>query len=211
MIKDARGSRRNNLRMVGFSLPVFLLAIALAGCAQDQSEAQVVPSPPAATATWTPSSQPAEVIDTPGDGVGMIRGLATPWAVPGAPGAPTPTVDGSGALSSLPAENPVIILQGPPPGSSYNTGDTISFYWQSAHEVGPNQQFSVYLEADASRTMIGSAAATNLGQGFRIQATAGEIVDEPGIYSWSVVLEDIDKKEIIGQSEFRQITILAGN
>jgi hypothetical protein len=148
-----------------------------------------------------------EIADTPGDGIGIIRGPATPWAVPGGPGEPpTPTAE------TVAAENgPAIVLQGPPPGSSFNLGDTISFYWQAAGEVASQRQMTLYIESDGSRAAAGSVTRANLGQGFRLDAVAGDLVDEAGSYRWFVALEDSETGAIIGQSELRPLVIRGEN
>jgi hypothetical protein len=193
---------------------LFLLAAVLAACAGEPGSAPPAASPcvTAATAAATPQSQPAAIVDTPGDGIGIIRGPATPWAVPGGPGEPTLTAEGPAELTGLPGASPAIVLQGPPPGSSFNLGDTISFYWQAAGEVAPQWRMTLYIESDGgSRAAAGSVARANLGQGFRLDAVAGDIVDEAGAYRWFVALEDSETGAIIGQSELRPLVVMGEN
>ncbi len=193
-------------------LPLLLLVVSLAGCTGQPGSAPAASAPTtqATAVTAPPTLQPPQVIDTPGDGFGMIRGLATPWAVPGGPGEPTPTPESPAVASGLAGDSPAITLQGPPTGSAFSLGDTISFYW-TLDGSAPNGQMTLYVEGDAGRAAAGAVARANLGPGFQLSVAAGDIVDEAGTYRWIVVLEDSSTGEIINQSEVRPITIIGEN
>ncbi len=156
--------------------------------------------------TRTPQPLPIGDEDVPGDALGLVPGLATPWAVVGGPGE-TPTVE-SEPTAAAPVPIPLL---GPPAGSIFRMGDTVSFYWGAVEEPTPNQQYGVYLLAGDERVLLGSAVGPNLGQGYQVRATIGDFVVEPGDYSWLVVLEDVDSGAIIGQSETRPITLMRNN
>jgi hypothetical protein len=132
--------------------------------------------------------------------------------VPGGPGEPTPTAE-----TVAEGDGPVIVLQGPPPGSSFNLGDTIAFYWQAVGELAPQWRMTLYIESDGSRAAAGSVARANLGPGFRLDVVAGpdaesgDIVDQAGSYRWFVALEDSDTGAIIGQSEQRPLVVVGEN
>jgi len=189
---------------VYFILALVLLALALSGWVWIADKASQ-PTPVGVT-NHTPEPLPTHDEDVPGDAFGLVPGLATPWAVAGGPGE-TPTAAGE-PTTAAPVPIP---LQGPPAGSLFRMEDTVSFYWGAAGEPTPNQQYGVYLLNGDERVLLGSAIGPNLGQGYQIRATIGEFVDEPGDYSWLVVLEDVDSGAIIGQSEIRLMTLMINN
>lgn len=158
---------------------------------------------PAATAAATSSA----VADLPGDGFGIVAGLATPWAVPGGPGEPTPTPE---PTAPPPPAAPIALL-GPPADSFFRQGDAVTFYWSSPEGLAAGQQYTVYLLAEGGQVALGSVEGTNLGQGYQLQAAPGQSVEEPGRYNWSIALVDQATGVIIGQSEIRVITLIADN
>jgi hypothetical protein len=162
-----------------------------------------MPQPRATTAT---AATPAT--DVPGDGIGLVPGPATPWAVAGGPGEATALAATVMAMPA-PTVGPIALL-GPPAGSAFRPDDAVTFYW-SAPAAGPEQEFVVYLMAGDEMTPLGSVATANLGQAYQLQAAPGAAVGEPGIYSWFVVVTGAAGDAIIGQSENRPITIVAGN
>ena len=147
----------------------------------------------------------AVATDVPGDGFGIVVGLATPWAVPGGPGEPTATATTAPALP--PAS---ITLLGPPAGSLFRPQDVVSFYWSSPAVPGQGQQYVVYLATADGQTPLGVVNAANYGQGYYLQAAPGS-VGETGQFSWSVVLQDGSNGDILGASESRALTIMAVN
>lgn len=147
----------------------------------------------------------ATATDTPGDGFGIVAGLATPWAVPGGPGEPTATA------TTIPTLSPVsITLLGPPAGSLFRPEDMVSFYWSSPAVPGRGQQFVVYLATAEGQEPLGVVNGANLGQSYQLQATPGS-VGESGQFSWFVVLQDGSSGTILGASESRALTIMAIN
>jgi len=190
---------------VYFVLSLVLLAFALGGWAWLRANAPEPDPDPTPIVDITPTVRPLPtgVEDVPGDAFGLVPGLATPWAVPGGPGE-TPTVE---APTAAPQITPVPIpLLGPPPGSFFRLEDAVTFYWSAAAEPTPDRQYAVYL-LDGDRLFLGSVAQPNLGQAYQLRVTIGDFVEEPGSYSWQVVLEDAEFDGIIGQSEIRPITV----
>lgn len=160
-----------------------------------------------------PATEPSAAVtapatDVPGDGFGIVAGPATPWAVAGGPGAATAAAATATAMPA-PTLGPIALL-GPPAGSAFRPADAVVFYW-SAPTAGPGQQFELFLAAGDETIRLGVVAAANLGQAYQLQAAPGAAVGQPGIYSWFVVATDSAGDAIIGQSENRPITILAGN
>lgn len=174
--------------------------------------ASPVATPPAPRATTTaaasaatPASAGVEPADQPGDGIGLIVGPATPWAVAGMAGADPAPVEGSGEAATTAA---IIPLLGPPSGSIFGRDDVVSFFWSWPGEVGRNQQFVVYLAVDGVRSPLGTVDEANLGSGFQLQAAVGETDGAAGSYVWQVFLEDSATGATLGQSEARTIAII---
>lgn len=193
-------------------IPLFLMAFVLGGCARFQGGATEL-TPQAAAAG--PTSQPRPTVvatDTPGDGVGLIRGPATPWAIPGGPGEGTATTQtAAAAAANAPVVGVGIVLQGPPAGSTFAINDNVSFYWQLPEGTVAGGRFTVYLDNGAGRVSLGSVDRANLGPGYHLRVALSEGVGEPGAFSWFVALEDSRNGAIIGQSESRPLTIIGGN
>lgn len=161
-------------------------------------------APPAGAATQAGESV-ATATDVPGDGFGIVAGLATPWAVPGGPGEPTATPT---TAPTLPPAS--ITLLGPPAGSLFRPQDVVSFYWKAADAPGRGQQFVVYLVTAAGQSPLGVVSAANFGQSYQLQAAPGS-VGETGQLSWFVVLQDESSGTILGASENRALTVMAVN
>lgn len=158
----------------------------------------------AATAPPLPTPQG----DIPGDGFGIVSGPATPWAVAGGPGEPTPTPE---ATRPPVATTTPIELLGPPPGSVFRAEDAVSFYWTAPVAAVEGQQFVLYLAVGGENVPLGAVIAPNLGQAYQLQVVPGATVGEAGGYSWFVVLANESDGAIIARSETRPITILAEN
>ncbi len=163
------------------------------------------PAPRATTTAATPATTGAGPADQPGDGIGLIVGPATPWAVAGMAGVDPAPVGGSGEAATTAA---VIPLLGPPSGSVFGRDDVVSFYWSWPGEVGRDQQFVVYLAVDGVRSPLGAVDEANLGSGFQLQAAVGETAGAAGSYVWQVFLEDSATGATLGQSEARTIAII---
>lgn len=191
-----------------------ITALALAGWVwwRGQQPAAGATPPPATAGAPTASSAvkateevTIEATDVPGDGFGIVAGLATPWAVPGGPGEPTATAT---TAPELPPAS--ISLLGPPAGSLFRSVDVVSFYWSSPAAPGRGQQFVVYLDTAEGQEPLGVVSAANFGQGYQLQAAPGS-VGETGQFSWHVVLQDESSGTILGASESRALTIMALN
>lgn len=157
-----------------------------------------------APAQSTPSAAGTSLAATP-EARGL-EGLATPWAVAGAPGeataAPTPT--------AVPGAPEPIALLGPPAGSLFRRADTVSFYWQWPGELAAEQRFVVYIAAAGQPVALAEVVEANLGAVFQAQAPAGSMVDEATQYQWWVILEDEATGTTIGQSAPRTIGFTGG-
>lgn len=201
-------SERGPSPIVYFSLSLLLLAFALGGWVWLQGNVPEPEPTPIVDITPTIRPLPTGVEDVPGDAFGLVAGLATPWAIPGGPGE-TPTVESPTTTPAITAV-PILVL-GPPAGSFFRREDTVSFYWSGAAEPDPSRQYRLYLIDGDERVLLGSIFQPNLGQGYQLRANIGDFVEEPGDYSWLVVLEDTALGVIIGQSDIRPITMTATN
>ncbi len=214
---DAAEKRPDNRRTIFLFAPLLISVLAVAGWLIWRDEALLDPDAASATPTVEPAaagSTPAPdavepATDVPGDGFGIVSGLATPWAVAGGPGAATAEAAVATALPT--ATGAPVTLLGPPPGSAFMAGDVVTFYWSAPLTPAVGQQFVVYLDGGNEANILGHVAAANLGQGYQLQATPGAAVGQPGSYSWYVVLAGDTGEVIIAQSESRPLTILADN
>ncbi len=161
---------------------------------------------PAATAFVAAATADPDATDVPGDGFGVVAGLATPWAVPGGPGESTATPES--AAVSLPG---TITLLGPPADSVFRLTDELTFYWTDATPLSAGQRYVIYGVNDSTQVSLGEVRAANLGNGYRLQAIPGQTVGQAGRFSWLVVLEDERSGGIIDQSEPRSITLIVEN
>lgn len=196
--------------------PLLLMAIGVGGWRWlERSSPVATPTPRAATTparTAVAGTQPA---DPPGDGIGLIVGPATPWAVTDQTGAGEVVADTGGAGPSIVGETgdeatvtASIPLLGPPSGSVFGRDDVVAFYWGWPGEMGQNQQFVVYLTVDGTRSPLGVVDEANLGSGFQLQAAVGEAAGAAGSYVWQVFLEDSATGATLGQSKARTIAII---
>jgi len=203
--------------------PLLLMAVGVGGWRWlERSSSVATPPAPKATvaaatataaATAAPAEAGAEPTDPPGDGIGLIVGPATPWAVAGqtvsgstGAGEADPAVSGKAGETATTAA-PIPLL-GPPSGSVFGRDDVVAFYWSWPGEVGQDQQFVVYLTVDGTRSPLGVVDEANLGSGFQLQAAVGEAAGAAGSYVWQVFLEDSATGATLGQSEARTIAVV---
>ena len=201
-------------RLACMSLAV-LVALLLAGCSTPADVAPTAEQTGIISQPATPAPLAVET-DIAGDGFGIIRGRATPWAVAGGPGhvpagGGTEEAGDSAAPVQTPASIAMITLLGPPAGSSFSAGDSVSFYWESTMESHSGLVYTLYLISGSERTALGTTQEENFGQGHQIRSSIGQAVGKAGNYNWQVVLEDPATGGIIGQSEVRAITIFDDN
>lgn len=210
MREETEGERPKlpqNVVILGFLLVVGLALVGwvwFSGRSTSSSEPQATVV--AGNTRVATAAAPAAGTDVPGDGFGIVAGLATPWAVPGGPGEPTVTPE---PIPTQPAKT--INLIGPPPESFFRAGDVVTFYWNSPEPLGPDQRFIVYVLDDGDQVFLGSVSEVNLGVGYQLSAIIGQSVEETGRFSWLVVLEDEQSGAIIGQSETRSIALIDDN
>jgi hypothetical protein len=200
--------------------PLLLMIVGLGGWRWFERFSPVAPPPAPQAATVAPTAAPSTTgvapADPAGDGIGLIVGPATPWAVAGLAdvgqiGAgqteAAPAVVSGEATDAETAVAPIPLL-GPPSGSVFGRDDVVSFYWSWPGKVGRNQQFIVYLAVDGARSPLGVVDEANLGSGFQLQAAIGEAAGGAGSYVWQVFLEDSVTGATLGQSEARTIAII---
>lgn len=174
---------------------------------QRPSPVAPVTQPPTARPADAPAATTVAVTDVPGDGFGIIPGRATPWAIAGGPGEPTPTAEPAATNPPVGAITPL----GPPSGSFFRPDDVVSFFWTTSEPPGGGQRFVVYLLNGDERLVMGQVEAANFGRGYQIQAVPGQIAGTTGEYGWVVVLQDDATAAIIGLSETRSLTIIGDN
>lgn len=180
---------------------LILLLLILTACARPSVDPAVVSATTGEQVLVepaTPESDPVEMIVRP------TIGLATPWAVEG----------GAGYVPPTPVPTPVpsepIVLLGPPLESTFRATDEIVFYWTWPLALTDEQRFVVYLIGGGRQIEIGRLEETNLGLGYHLRMTAGDLIDEPGPYGWQVVLEDSATGATLILSDIRLITIIDG-
>ena len=210
MREETEGDRPKlpqNAVVLGFLLVVALALVGwiwFSGRSTGSSEPQATAV--AGTTRTATAAPPVAGTDVPGDGFGIVAGLATPWAVPGGPGEPTATPEPTPTLLAA-----TINLIGPPTESFFRAGDVVTFYWNSPEPLGPDQRFIVYVLDDGDQAILGTVSDINLGLGYQLSAIVGQSVVEAGRFSWLVVLEDEQSGAIIGRSEMRPITLIDNN
>lgn len=210
MQEEPTGERKNIPTAVYFLLPLLIMGFVLVGVGLYQERRTDVSALPAtAIAGPTQATTTSSAVDVPGDGLGVVSGPATPWAVAGGLGEPAAAPTSIAAVTAPPAV--VLPLLGPPTGSMFQAGDVVTFYWSSPEPAGHGRRFVVYLSDGDARLVLGTVDEENLGRAYQLQAAPGRAVGEASSYSWAVVLEDGQTGAIIGQSEIRTITILEDN
>lgn len=211
MQEDPAGERKKYPQAALLLIPLLILGFVLVGVGLYHGRgpgSMTLPTRAVVAASPLPSSA-ISVVDVAGDGVGVVSGPATPWAVAGGPGEPTAVPTPEPAMTTPPAL--ALALLGPPGESVFQAGDVVTFYWSSPELSGDGRQFVVYLLNGDERLALGVVDKENLGLGYQLQAVLGQSVGQAGNYGWVVVLEDNSTGAIIGQSEIRSITILEDN
>ena len=194
------------LLMAAFALGVGLLVWGLIPSVADQQS-----SPPGNSVTPNRVADPTRgvVIETPGDGFGIVAGPATPWAIAGGPGelAATALPVAETAIAPVAA----IGLLGPPADSLFRSAEVVSFFWAAPEPAVNGNRYTVYLIDGDERFTLGEVTGPNLGGSFQLPANIGQIAGEPGEYDWQVVLRDEATGNILAASEARRITIIGDN
>lgn len=194
------------LLMAAFALGVWLLVWGLTPTVANQQSSPLANN---VTPFSEASPTPGVVIETPGDGFGIVAGPATPWAIAGGPGEPAaPTLS---VAETAAAPLAAIGLLGPPPDSLFRSGDVVSFLWAAPEPAADGGTYTVYLLNGDERIALGQVTGPNLGASFLLSATVGQITGNPGEYDWQVALEDEATGTILAASESRRITIIGDN
>ncbi|MBP6017177.1 MAG: hypothetical protein KA586_10695 [Candidatus Promineofilum sp.] len=209
MSDETEGKRPHRLRVL-YSLAFLIILAAVLGGWIWLSDRLFVAAPPratlAATAFVAASTADPNATDAPGDGFGIVAGLATPWAVAGGPGEPTATPE----FVAVPLPGTIALL-GPPPDSVFRLTDGVTFYWTDTTPLSAGRRYVVYGMDGSAQVSLGVVRAANLGSNYQLQAVPGQTVGQAGSFSWLVVLEDESSGVIIAQSETRSLTLIAEN
>lgn len=177
-----------------------LLLLAIAGwfwASQTPAGSPILTTTPRPTATVAASAVAEQ---------GLV-GLATPWATGG--DAPSDAVTTTPPPTPTGAPEPIVVL-GPPAGSLFRAGDTVSFYWEWPRPLAGEQRFVLYVAAAGLPVAVAEVDAANLGSVYQAQAAAGAAMSEAGTYQWWVVLEDAATGQTLGQSAPRPIGTVGG-
>lgn len=212
---DPEQKRRSRVEIIPILALLVALAAGIALLFQGLSNSLSTPQTPAAgpMVTRVIATDPAtgELIDTPGDGFGVVPGLATPWAVAGGPGEAAATAVPSVEPEAIDVPEVEIGLLGPPPDSLFRMSDVVSFYWSGPDQPITTGRFFVSILDGTEQIAVGDITSPNLGENFALQVNIGQIVGEAGEYEWLIVMEDEATGEIIGASETRRLVLLADN
>lgn len=184
----------NGGKMAHLAMPLLLL-LAIGGWYWlSQSVAPAAGTPVAPTS----SGATAGVVPTAASTAlpqGLI-GQATPWGAAG--------LEPTATATAVVAAPGTIALYGPPAGSRFGAGDTVSFYWSWPGELADGQRFVLYLVRANERQPLGQVDEANLGRVYQLRVA----VEETGDFRWEVVLEDGLTGAIIGASENRLISVI---
>lgn len=154
---------------------------------------QAAPVATAALATITPVEN---AITTPSS-----RFKQEPGAAPTLLPTPTPTM----APAPLGAE---IQLLGPPSGSTFRIGDTLSFYWQWPAPLAEDQSLAVYLLVQNQEYLLGRLGEPNVGQSYRLHVPIDDSMGATGKAQWQVRLESNHARQWLAASEIRPLALL---
>ncbi len=106
------------------------------------------------------------------------------------------------------AENAVITLLGPPPGSSAAAEGQVSFYWTYSEALQPGQQFVLLLHQDEVSWRAATINEPNLGDSFQLVLHLDDAAMLPGTAVWQLQLEWIDTQQPLLTSEERLLVLL---
>lgn len=121
-----------------------------------------------------------------------------------APPTATPQVPAS---SSLAAANNIKILE-PPAKAAYNIGATVVFSWTTSTKLSENQQYSVYIiDQEGNEIPVGAITQNDKDGTYELE-TAMTFAQEPGLYTWHVILENSQTKERLFESPLSSFTIV---
>lgn len=124
--------------------------------------------------------------------------------------APAPTSLATPAPAIVPTIPPgaEIQLLGPPPGSAFRIGDTLSFYWQWSVPLAKDQSLAVYLLAQNQEYLLGRLDEPNVGQSYRLHVSIDDSTRAAGKVQWQVRLESNQAKQWLAASEIRPLALL---
>lgn len=129
---------------------------------------------------------------------------ATPWGVLAGDESPASPV----TATALP-ELPPVALLGPPAGSPFRLGDTVTFYWEWPGMVADDWRYAIYLQSEQGTAFAGMAEPGNLGSMQQVSVMLAGALSGPGTYQWQIVLEDEVSGTSLARSEQRPIVVLA--
>jgi len=102
-----------------------------------------------------------------------------------------------------------IQLLGPPPGSAFRIGDTLSFYWQWSLPLAEDQSLALYLLVQDQELLLGRLDEANVGHSYRLHVPVGDSSGAAGKVQWQVRLESNHAKQWLVASEIRLLALLA--
>lgn len=164
-------------------LLLLLLCLALVNLLRLPASTVGANTPPvsAAEATVLPSATPEPSRTKPPLSTATIVPSPTPSSLPTL----TPAVE---STPQLPTELQ-IRLMGPPSGSSYGPGESVTFFWEWPLPLTEEQRLTLYLLGEDNQLQVGSLEASNLGKAYTIALTGEQLAGFDGALSWEVRLE----------------------
>ena len=191
MVKWVGGANEMRRFLYVFA-PVFLLALFLGSF-------NLATRRPATVVERTPTNTPTR------EGIAQldvnIPATAEPLSI--TPTRPSPTQTPSPTLP------PTFVVQllGPPPSSTFEKDDPVSFYWNWPQPLTKNQQFVLYLVAEHQEIRLETMDEPNVGKNYHLGIVLENL--EPGNYYWQTRLEQINPPAILAESELRPLIIVA--
>ena len=128
------------------------------------------------------------------------------------PGSPSPQIQTTpleaGTILTLQAKGTIEVL-GPAPGTEFTANDTVTFDWFWPTPLESTQQFAIQLLVDDDAFLLGTVSRPVVGSRYRLSRKGSEIANQPGEYSWQVILEQITTGESLFVSDAQAIRMLA--
>ena len=196
---DPRVGRK--LRLLYILTPLFLLIVCLGTINLAPALVTVVGAGPTLSTPMVTLAKSNAAEDTAAVVSSHVKqeSVAAPTRLP----TPTPTV--------MPTAPPgaEIQLLGPPPGSAFRIGDTLSFYWQLSVPLAEDQTLAVYLLTQNQEHLLGRLSKANIGHSYRLHVVIDEATGVAGKVQWQVRLESTQPKQWLATSETRPLALLA--
>lgn len=202
ILEDSTGKHAGRKQqLLTILAPLLLLIICLATINLVPALVQVTGASPSIQSPTVIPGTPVAVEDVTSDAPGRFSEgfMATPDL------APTPTAY---VVSTVPPGIEIQLL-GPPSGSAFRIGDTLSFYWQWPVPLAEDQSLAAYLLTGNQELLLGRLAEPNVGQSYRLHVSPSDFVDAADAVEWQVRLESAHVEQWLAASEIRPLALQA--